>query len=111
MYGGNYYGSLVMAAGLVVTSAVVPPSSQCTGYGGVYYGAGVYGAGLVITTQTPVPPTPPTPDSQNSSGDSPRRTHRDDERARAEEAARAEQRITDDDEEILAILSVWINLK
>lgn len=151
MYGSNYYGSLVFAAGLLVTSQTpIPPSSGGNGYGTADYAQGVYGAGLVVTGQTPVPPpssskgngyacvyygagvygagfvitskTPipqPSVDGGNSSGGSPKRARRAesnfarpvDERQRDAEKASVEQRIADDDEEIIVILSLWMNLK
>lgn len=59
MFGSSYFGSLVFAAGLVVTSQTpVPPAAgDGNGLGTTYHGSGVFGAGLVVTSQTPVPPT------------------------------------------------------
>lgn len=60
MFGASYYGSLVLAAGLVVTAQTpIPPTGDGNGYACAAYGTGVYGAGQVVTSQTPIPPEPP----------------------------------------------------
>lgn len=60
MFGANYFGSLVLGAGLVVTALTpVPPAHTAgNGYATAVYGSGVFGASGVSTSQTPVPPTP-----------------------------------------------------
>jgi len=59
MWGANYFGSLVIGAGLVVTSqAPVPPTSGSVApYATHAYGTGTFGAGQIVTSQVPVPPT------------------------------------------------------